>query len=136
MEITNIKIYPFKKKLRNIVAVCQISFDDELLVTGVELCERNGKYYIFYPKNPNNKHNLNFYQPRNKKFANYILDRVLNEYDSKKNECFDTFAAKEVIDQWNHDYTDAIVDMVSNVDPDRILPIDDLDIKDEKTQAN
>lgn len=133
MEITDVKIYPFKKKLYNTIAVCQITFDNVLLITGAELCEKNGNYYIRYPKNPNNKRRLNYYQPKNKTFADYVLDRVLMEYNEYRNIEFDTNAVKEVVDQWDRDYTDAIMTITNNVDPERVLPIENTDTNDEET---
>lgn len=133
MEITEIKLYPFKRKVHNTIAVAQVSFDNELLVTGLELCERNGKYYIRYPKNNNNKHKLCYYQPKNKAFTDYMLNQVLAKYDEHKNAKFEVNAVKQVMEQWDHDYTNAIVDLSSNVDPDLVLPIEETDNQNEET---
>lgn len=136
MEITEIRIYPFKRKVHNTIAVAQVSLDNELLITGLELCERNGKYYIRYPKNNNNKHKLCYCQPKTRTFTDYMLNKILEKYDERKNSSFDIHAVKQVMEQWDHDYTNAIVDMANNVDPDRVLPIDDMDNENEETQAD
>lgn len=85
LTITKIKIYPYKKVLKNgVVGIAQVTIENGILLTGLELVERNNKRFILFPKNPNNKHDLCYCQPTNSTINKLISDSVFKEYDELK----------------------------------------------------
>lgn len=87
LTISNVRVLPLKFKLKNgVVGLAQVSFKGGLLITGLELVERNNKRFIQYPKNPNNNRGLCYCQPLNSVLSGVIEKKVFDVYDKLKNQ--------------------------------------------------
>lgn len=87
LTISNVRVHPLKFKLKNgVVGLAQVSFKGGLLITGLELIERNNKRFIQYPKNPNNNRGLCYCQPLNSVLSGIIEAKVFEVYDKLKNK--------------------------------------------------
>ena len=87
LTISNVRVLPLKFKLKNgVVGLAQVSFKGGLLITGLELVERNNKRFIQYPKNPNNNRGLCYCQPLNSVLSGVIEKKVFDAYDKLKNQ--------------------------------------------------
>lgn len=85
LTISKIKIYPYKKRLKNgVIGIGQVVFEGGLLLSGLELVERHNKRFIVYPKNPNNNHDLCYCQPTNATMNSFISDALFKAYDEIK----------------------------------------------------
>ncbi len=85
LTITNVRVHPLKFKLKNgVVGLAQVAFKGGLLITGLELIERNNKRFIQYPKNPNNNRGLCYCQPLNSVLSGIIEKKVFEVYDKLK----------------------------------------------------
>lgn len=109
LSISKVKVYPYKKKSRTgVIGVGQVIFDGGLLLSGLELVERNNKQFITYPKNPHNNHGLCFCQPTNATLGNMISNALFEEYSNvissnnydESNNSFFEDAAKQLYDNW------------------------------------
>ena len=84
MKITKVKVYPYKNKSRTgAVGVGLVVLEHQLLLSGLELYERNDKRFVKFPKNEFNKHDLCYCQPTSQTFNSLItntmkLQRLLN----------------------------------------------------------
>ena len=86
LTISNVRVHPLKFKLKNgVVGLAQVAFKGGLLITGLELIERNNKRFIQYPKNPNNNRGLCYCQPLNSTLSGIIEKKVFEVYDKIKN---------------------------------------------------
>lgn len=98
LTISKIKIYPYKKRLKNgVIGIGQVVFDGGLLLSGLELVERHNKRFIVYPKNPNNNHDLCYCQPTNAQMNKFIADALFKAYDDMNIER----NVEEEDDYWN-----------------------------------
>ena len=85
LTISNVRVHPLKFKLKNgVVGLAQVLFKGGLLITGLELVERNNKRFIQYPKNPNNNRGLCYCQPLNSILSGIIEKKVFEIYDKLK----------------------------------------------------
>jgi hypothetical protein len=87
LTISNVRVHPLKFKLKNgVVGLAQVLFKGGLLITGLELVERNNKRFIQYPKNPNNNRGLCYCQPLNSILSGIIEKKVFEIYDKLKTQ--------------------------------------------------
>lgn len=110
MKITKVKVYPYKNKSRTgAVGVGLIVLEHQLLLSGLELYERNGKRFVKFPKNEFNKHDLCYCQPTSQAFNNIITKALFSAYDENTNKVndvsdnTDTYfkaAAAEMFQDW------------------------------------
>ena len=116
MEITKVKVYPYKKKFHDVVGVGQVTFDNCLLLTGLELIIKDNYRYVRYPRNMNNKHKLCFCQPLNNTLKQTICNELFTAYDDIKNGNFYDSAIKEVYDDWQHKVATEILHQANSVE--------------------
>ena len=114
MEITKVKVYPYKKKFNDVVGVGQVTFDDCLLLTGLELIVKENSRYIRYPRNINNRHKLCFCQPLNKQFKQQICDSLFAKFDEIKNGNFYNSAIQEIYNEWQQQVNTEILNAAAN----------------------
>lgn len=109
MKITKVKVYPYKNKSRTgAVGVGLVVFEHQLLLSGLELYERNDKRFIKFPKNEFNKHDLCYCQPTSRAFNTFITNALFKAYDKTfKNRVIDNnndnyfkAAAAEMFQDW------------------------------------
>ena len=108
MKITKVKVHPYKNKSRTgAIGVGLVVFEHQLLLSGLELYERNNKRFIKFPKNEFNKHDLCYCQPTSQAFNTYITNALFNAYDelgkNSPDDSSDTYfkdAAEEIIHEW------------------------------------
>ena len=82
MKITKVKVYPYKNKSRTgAVGVGLIVLEHQLLLSGLELYERNEKRFVKFPKNEFNKHDLCYCQPTSQAFNSLITNALFKAYD-------------------------------------------------------
>ena len=82
MKITKVKVYPYKNKSRTgAVGVGLIVLEHQLLLSGLELYERNEKRFVKFPKNEFNKHVLCYCQPTSQAFNSLITNALFKAYD-------------------------------------------------------
>lgn len=112
LNITKTKIYPYKKRMPGgVIAIGQVVFEGGLLLSGLELVERNNKRFIVYPKNPNNNHDLCYCQPTNKEMNKFIADALFTAYDETKTK----YDENIICDPNNKYWEDAINDFANEV---------------------
>lgn len=116
MEITKVKVYPYKKKFHDVVGVGQVVFDDCLLLTGLELVVKDNYRYVRYPRNMNNKHRFCFCQPLNNTLKQAIGSELFAAYDDIKNNNFYDTAIKEVYEDWKNKVADEMLHQANNVE--------------------
>lgn len=112
--ISKVKVYPFKNRSRTgAIGVGQVTFEGGLLLSGLELVERNNKRFITYPVNPLNNHGLCYCQPINSVLSENISKALFNEYDaqiavrnSDENSFFNN-AAEDMFNQLKNEVTKA-----------------------------
>lgn len=109
MKITKVKVYPYKNKSRTgAVGVGLVVFEHQLLLSGLELYERNGKRFIKFPKNEFNKHDLCYCQPTSQSLNSLITNALFGAYDGlnrqpAQDDSTDTYfkaAAAEMLHDW------------------------------------
>ena len=109
MKITKVKVYPYKNKSRTgAVGVGLIVFEHQLLLSGLELYERNEKRFIKFPKNEFNKHDLCYCQPTSQAFNTFITNALFKAYDElnkervgeSNNDNYFKAAAAEMLHDW------------------------------------
>jgi DNA-binding cell septation regulator SpoVG len=82
MKITKVKVYPYKNKSRTgAVGVGLVVLEHQLLLSGLELYERNEKRFVKFPKNEFNKHDLCYCQPTSQAFNSLITNALFKAYD-------------------------------------------------------
>ena len=116
MEITKVKVYPYKKKFHDVVGIGQVTFDNCLLLTGLELVDRGEYRFIRYPRNLNNKHKLCFCQPLNNTLKRTICDRLFAAFDDISNGRFYDSAIKEVYNDWKSKVADELLHQANSVE--------------------
>lgn len=109
MKITKVKVYPYKNKSRTgAVGVGLVVFEHQLLLSGLELYERNDKRFIKFPKNEFNKHDLCYCQPTSQAFNTFITNALFKAYDEiskdrvadNNNDNYFKAAAAEMFQDW------------------------------------
>ena len=109
MKITKVKVYPYKNKSRTgAVGVGLVVFEHQLLLSGLELYERNDKRFIKFPKNEFNKHDLCYCQPTSQAFNSLITNALFKAYDEtfknrvadNNNDNYFKAAAAEMFQDW------------------------------------
>lgn len=109
MKITKVKVYPYKNKSRTgAVGVGLVVFEHQLLLSGLELYERNDKRFIKFPKNEFNKHDLCYCQPTSQAFNIFITNALFKAYDEifknrvtdNNNDNYFKAAAAEMFQDW------------------------------------
>lgn len=109
MKITKVKVYPYKNKSRTgAVGVGLIVLEHQLLLSGLELYERNEKRFIKFPKNEFNKHDLCYCQPTSQAFNSLITNALFKAYDEtfknriadNNNDNYFKAAAAEMFQDW------------------------------------
>lgn len=109
MKITKVKVYPYKNKSRTgAVGVGLVVFEHQLLLSGLELYERNDKRFIKFPKNEFNKHDLCYCQPTSQTFNTFITNALFKAYDEiskdrvadNNNDNYFKAAAAEMFQDW------------------------------------
>lgn len=125
MKITKVKVYPYKNKSRTgAIGVGLIVIEHQLLLSGLELYERNGKRFIKFPKNEFNKHDLCYCQPTSQAFNSLITNALFKAYDEvvKTAELtdpndplnnFDTYL-KESVTEMYHNFQNHALRMAAN----------------------
>lgn len=114
LKISKVKVYPFKNRSRTgAIGVGQVTFDGGLLLSGLELVERNNKRFITYPVNPLNNHGLCYCQPINSILSENISTALFNEYDAQiatrngdENSFFNN-AAEDMLNQLKNEVSEA-----------------------------
>ena len=113
MKITKVKVYPYKNKSRTgAVGVGLVVLEHQLLLSGLELYERNEKRFVKFPKNEFNKHNLCYCQPISKAFNSLITNALFKAYD----EVAKTTQSADPNDPLNnyHDFQNHALRMAAN----------------------
>lgn len=109
MKITKVKVYPYKNKSRTgAVGVGLIVLEHQLLLSGLELYERNEKRFVKFPKNEFNKHDLCYCQPTSQAFNSLITNALFKAYDEtfknrvadNNNDNYFKAAAVEMFQDW------------------------------------
>lgn len=109
MKITKVKVYPYKNKSRTgAVGVGLIVLEHQLLLSGLELYERNEKRFVKFPKNEFNKHDLCYCQPTSQAFNSLITNALFKAYDEtfknrvadNNNDNYFKAAAAEMFQDW------------------------------------
>lgn len=109
MKITKVKVYPYKNKSRTgAVGVGLIVLEHQLLLSGLELYERNEKRFVKFPKNEFNKHDLCYCQPTSQAFNGLITNALFKAYDEtfknhvadNNNDNYFKAAAAEMFQDW------------------------------------
>jgi DNA-binding cell septation regulator SpoVG len=125
MKITKVKVYPYKNKSRTgAVGVGLVVLEHQLLLSGLELYERNDKRFIKFPKNEFNKHDLCYCQPTSQAFNIFITNALFKAYDEvvKTSEAtdpndplnnFDTYL-KESVTEMYHNFQNHALRMAAN----------------------
>lgn len=114
LKISKVKVYPFKNRSRTgAIGVGQVTFEGGLLLSGLELVERNNKRFITYPVNPLNNHGLCYCQPINSILSENISTALFNEYDAQiatrngdENSFFNN-AAEDMLNQLKNEVSEA-----------------------------
>ena len=125
MKITKVKVYPYKNKSRTgAVGVGLVVLEHQLLLSGLELYERNDKRFVKFPKNEFNKHDLCYCQPTSQTFNSLITNALFKAYDeaTKTTELidpndplnnFDTYL-KESVAEMYHGFQNHALRMAAN----------------------
>ena len=109
MKITKVKVYPYKNKSRTgAVGVGLVVLEHQLLLSGLELYERNEKRFVKFPKNEFNKHDLCYCQPTSQAFNSLITNALFKAYDEtfknrvadNNNDNYFKAAAAEMFQDW------------------------------------
>ena len=109
MKITKVKVYPYKNKSRTgAVGVGLVVLEHQLLLSGLELYERNEKRFVKFPKNEFNKHDLCYCQPTSQAFNGLITNALFKAYDEtfknrvadNNNDNYFKAAAAEMFQDW------------------------------------
>lgn len=109
MKITKVKVYPYKNKSRTgAVGVGLVVLEHQLLLSGLELYERNDKRFVKFPKNEFNKHDLCYCQPTSQTFNSLITNALFKAYDEtfknrvadNNNDNYFKAAAAEMFQDW------------------------------------
>lgn len=109
MKITKVKVYPYKNKSRTgAIGVGLIVLEHQLLLSGLELYERNEKRFVKFPKNEFNKHDLCYCQPTSQAFNSLITNALFKAYDEtfknrvadNNNDNYFKAAAAEMFQDW------------------------------------
>lgn len=116
MEITKVKVYPYKKKFHDVVGIGQVTFDNCLLLTGLELVDKGEYRFIRYPRNINNKHKLCFCQPLNNTLKKAICNELFAAFDDIKNGRFYDSAIKEIYNNWKNQVAGEMLQKANSVE--------------------
>lgn len=82
MNITKVKVYPYKRRSRTgACGVGMIIFDCGLMLTGLELIEHGDKRFIGYPKNPYNLKGHAYVEPLSYELKSLIRNSLFDAYD-------------------------------------------------------
>lgn len=109
LKITKAKVYPYKRKSRTgAIGVGMIFLDNGLLLTGLELIERDNKRFINYPKNPYNKKGRSYVQPVTATANELITNTLFDAYyainpNQPLDEKFLSEATEDFINTWTAD---------------------------------
>lgn len=82
LSITYTSILPIEDGIGGCVAIAQIVLNDAVKLTGIKLIERDEKRFVSYPRNLSNKHKKAYCYPINKETADFIANRLWNDYDN------------------------------------------------------
>lgn len=125
MKITKVKVYPYKNKSRTgAVGVGLVVLEHQLLLSGLELYERNDKRFVKFPKNEFNKHDLCYCQPTSQTFNSLITNALFKAYDETTKTAeladpndplnnFDTYL-KESVAEMYHGFQNHALRMAAN----------------------
>lgn len=125
MKITKVKVYPYKNKSRTgAVGVGLVVLEHQLLLSGLELYERNDKRFVKFPKNEFNKHDLCYCQPTSQTFNSLITNALFKAYDESTktteltdpNDPLNNFDAclKESVAEMYHGFQNHALRMAAN----------------------
>lgn len=109
LKITKAKVYPYKRKSRTgAIGVGMVFLDSGLLLTGLELVERDNKRFINYPKNPYNKKGRSYVQPVTATANELITNTLFDAYyaispNQPLDEKFLSEATEDFINTWTAD---------------------------------
>lgn len=83
MEITNVKI--FKAKQRGpVLAYANVILDNQFIIRGITLLEKNEKRFISMPSrkiNDSERHYRDIAHPLNREIREALTDTIFNAYD-------------------------------------------------------
>lgn len=86
MEITKTNILPLFNGKYDCIAVCEITIDNAIEITGLKLYLKDTKYWLVFPKNPHNKKKKKFANPVDDHVYQKILDHVVTDYCNLQNK--------------------------------------------------
>lgn len=86
INISGIKIFPISNGIGGCIGVAQFILNGVIKLTGVKLFNKNGKFFIVYPRNTSNKYKRSYFYPLNGETAKYITDSIHDAYNNLKVE--------------------------------------------------
>lgn len=79
MKITDIRVWHNADQESSLLGICQVTLDNELVLTGLKVFQTENGYSVRYPKNSGSKKNLCFYFPQDSKFKEYLEREILSK---------------------------------------------------------